>query len=235
MKGVFKLEKLFFSEPESPVDGDPNTFLLPNIHIESDYHAKSAFTERDTDCIEHWVEDKEYTSQTNYPLQTRCTMEATYEIGPDYSITKERPFTSYKVYEMPMDSYDRERKGLFKRHFYKTIAPWTTENPIFMHLVSTDPEVVKRAVDQCQECGYEMIILSFGSGLNIEDISEENIARFKALVDYAHSKGIEMGCYSLLASRWISDEVDCINPETGKRGGMRYGSAPCLCSDWGEE
>ena len=231
----FKLEKLFFSEPESPVDGDPNTFLLPNIHIESDYHAKSAFTERDTDCIEHWVEDKEYTSQTNYPLQTRCTMEATYEIGPDYSITKERPFTSYKVYEMPMDSYDRERKGLFKRHFYKTIAPWTTENPIFMHLVSTDPEVVKRAVDQCQECGYEMIILSFGSGLNIEDISEENIARFKALVDYAHSKGIEMGCYSLLASRWISDEVDCINPETGKRGGMRYGSAPCLCSDWGEE
>ncbi|MBQ5785893.1 MAG: alpha-galactosidase, partial [Alistipes sp.] len=231
----FKLEKLFFTEPESPVDGDPNTFLLPNIHIESDYHAKSAFTERDTDCIEHWVEDKEYTSQTNYPLQTRCTMEATYEIGPDYSITKERPFTSYKVYEMPMDSYDRERKGLFKRHFYKTIAPWTTENPIFMHLVSTDPEVVKRAVDQCQECGYEMIILSFGSGLNIEDISEENIARFKALVDYAHSKGIEMGCYSLLASRWISDEVDCINPETGKRGGMRYGSAPCLCSDWGEE
>jgi hypothetical protein len=231
----FKLEKLFFTEPESPVDGDPNTFLLPNIHIESDYHAKSAFTERDTDCIEHWVEDKEYTSQTNYPLQTRCTMEATYEIGPDYSITKERPFTSYKVYEMPMDSYDRERKGLFKRHFYKTIAPWTTENPIFMHLVSTDPEVVKRAVDQCQECGYEMIILSFGSGLNIEDISEENIARFKALVDYANSKGIEMGCYSLLASRWISDEVDCINPETGKRGGMRYGSAPCLCSDWGEE
>jgi hypothetical protein len=134
-----------------------------------------------------------------------------------------------------MDSYDRERTGLFKRRFYKTIAPWTTENPIFMHLTSTNPEIVKRAVDQCQECGYEMIILSFGSGLNMEDISEENIARFKALVDYAHSKGVEMGCYSLLASRWIGDDVDCINPKTGKRGGMRYGSAPCLCSDWGEE
>lgn len=231
----FKLERLFFSEPESPVDGDPNKFLLPNIHIESDYHAKSAFTERDTDCVEHWITDPEYTSQTNYPLQTRCTMEATYELGPDFSITKEQPFTSYKVYEMPMDSYDRERTGLFKRRFYKTIAPWTTENPIFMHLTSTDPKIVKRAVDQCQECGYEMIILSFGSGLNMEDISEENIARFKALVDYAHSKGVEMGCYSLLASRWIGDDVDCINPKTGKRGGMRYGSAPCLCSDWGEE
>ena len=80
-----------------------------------------------------------------------------------------------------------------------------------------------------------MIILSFGSGLNAEDISEENIAKYKALVDYAHSKGIEMGCYSLLASRWISDEVDVINPKTGKRGGAIFGSSPCLCSDWGYE
>ena len=80
-----------------------------------------------------------------------------------------------------------------------------------------------------------MIILSFGSGLNAEDISEENIARFKSLVDYARGKGIDMGCYSLLASRWISDEVDVINPKTGKRGGMTFGSSPCLSSDWGHE
>ena len=44
-----------------------------------------------------------------------------------------------------------------------------------------------------------------------------------------------MGCYSLLASRWISYEVDVINPKTGKRGGMTFGSSPCLCSDWGYE
>lgn len=78
-----------------------------------------------------------------------------------------------------------------------------------------------------------MIILSFGSGANAEDVSEENIAHLKKLVDYAKNKGIEMGCYALLASRWISDEVDVINPETGKRGGMHFGSSPCLCSEWG--
>lgn len=104
-----------------------------------------------------------------------------------------------------------------------------------MHLTSTDPEVVRTAVDQCAATGYEMIILSFGSGLNAEDISEENIAKFKSLVDYARGKGIDMGCYSLLASRWISDEVDVINPKTGKRGGMTFGSSPCLSSDWGHE
>ena len=36
-----------------------------------------------------------------------------------------------------------------------------------------------------------------------------------------------------LASRWISDDVDVINPATGHRGGMHFGSSPCLASEWG--
>lgn len=232
----FKLENLAFVEPESPVEEqDPKEFIHPNIHVESDYHVGPGFTERETNSVVHWVADKDYTSQTSYTLKTPCVLDVSLDIGPDVEISREQPFASYKVYEMPMDSYDRERMGLFKRRMQLTIAPWTSENPIFMHLTSTNPEVVKRAVDQCVECGYEMVILSFGSGLNAEDISEENIARFKELVDYANSRGIELGCYSLLASRWISDEVDIINPKTGKRGGMTFGSSPCLCSDWGYE
>lgn len=232
----FKLENLAFVEPESPVEEqDPKEFIHPNIHIESDYHVGPGFTERETNSVVHWVADKDYTSQTSYTLKTPCVLDVSLDIGPDVEVSREQPFASYKVYEMPMDSYDRERMGLFKRRMQLTIAPWTSENPIFMHLTSTNPEVVKRAVDQCVECGYEMVILSFGSGLNAEDISEENIVRFKELVDYANSRGIELGCYSLLASRWISDEVDIINPKTGKRGGMTFGSSPCLCSDWGYE
>ena len=78
-----------------------------------------------------------------------------------------------------------------------------------------------------------MIILSFGSGLDMEKESPEYYKKFKEYVDYAKSKGIEVGGYSLLSSRWISDEVDVINPETGTRGGMIFGSSPCLSSDWG--
>lgn len=231
----FKVEFLAMAEPESPGGGDPRTFLLPNIHVESDYACGGSFTEKETDITEKWVTDPRYTSQRNWLMQTPCILEVSPKIGPDQLIAAGDSFRSFGVYEMPFDSYDRERKGLFTRNMYRTIAPWTTENPIFMHLTSTDPEVVKTAVDQCADTGYEMIILSFGSGLNAEDVSDENIARFKSLVDYASTKGIDMGCYSLLASRWISDDVDVINPATGKRGGMTFGSSPCLSSDWGHE
>ena len=231
----FCLEQLAFAEPESPGGGNPDKFRLPNIHVESDYACGGEFMERETDITEKWVSDPLYTSQRNYPMATPCILEVSPPLGPDYTVQPNKSFGSFKTYLMPFDSDDRERKGLFKRRFHYTVAPWATENPIFMHLTSSDPSVIRTAIDQCAETGYEMVIISFGSGLNAEDVSEANLAKYKALVDYGRSKNIELGCYSLLSSRWISDEVDVINPKTGKRGGMRFGSAPCLSSDWGYE
>jgi hypothetical protein len=137
------------------------------------------------------------------------------------------------VYELIYDSYDRERKGLSVRKLYRTIAPWVTENPIFMHLTFSDPEKIKAAINQCQEVGFEMIILSFGSGLDMESTNEAYIRKIKDLVEYAHAKGIELGGYSLLASRRISDADDVIDPKTGKPGHAVFGNSPCLLSKWG--
>lgn len=232
---AFTLEQLAMAEPESPVEAlKPEQFLKPNIHVESDW-AFLGFTEREAERTEHWNTDPRYTSQCNYPMVTPCLLEVKLPMGPDIDIPQDSTFTTFRTWIMPFDSDDRERKGLFLKRMYRKIAPWITENPIFMHCTSTDPRVVKEAIDQCKATGYEMVILSFGSGLNMENESEENILKFRELTEYAHSQDIELGGYSLLSSRWISDEVDVINPATGKRGGMIFGSSPCLCSDWGKE
>ena len=229
---AFRLEHLAFVEPESL---DASTDLLPSIgiHVESDYNCKGTFTHRSTDITTHWVTDPLYTTQRDYGNHTRCMLDVAPPIGPAQTLDKGERLTTFTVYEMPFDSQDRERQGLFQRHFYRTVAPWTTENPIFLHLTSSDPVVIRRAVDQCAETGYEMIIISFGSGLNAEDVSDGNIAFWKEMVDYAHSRGIEMGCYSLLASRSVGAADDCINPTTGKPGGMTFGNSPCVQSRWG--
>ena len=59
--------------------------------------------------------------------------------------------------------------------------------------------------------------------------------RIKELVEYAHSRGIELGGYSLLSSRRISDKHDVIDVETGRPGGAKFGNAPCIGSEWGQE
>ena len=224
----FTLEELAIVEYETNVDHVPASPDERTLHVESDFAQVSCGTT-------YWETDPRYTTQVNYNLQTPCILVSRLPYGPDETIVPGGSFESYRNWLMPYDSEDRERKGLSLKRFCFSHAPATTENPIFLHCTTTKPEELKIAIDQCAETGYEMVILSFGSGLNMEDESEENIAKYKEYVDYAHSKGLEIGGYSLLASRWISDDVDIINPVTGKRGGMTFGSSPCLSSEWGHE
>jgi hypothetical protein len=102
-----------------------------------------------------------------------------------------------------------------------------------MHVRNAETKVFRNAVDQCAEVGFEMIIYTFGSGLNMENEDPAYLAKVKTDVDYAHSKGIEVGAYSLFSSRRIDDANDVINPKTGKPGGAIFGNAPCFGSAWG--
>lgn len=227
-------EILATPEEESTVVGQPDKIRTPHgIYVESNYTFNNSMTARLSDQTTHWKTDSTYTSQVNYDLQTPCLLEVHPKVPVGIALAAGEHFESIRTYELLLDGYDRERNGLAKRRMYRTIAPWSTENPIFMHLVSTDPVKVKNIIDQCAATGYEGVILSFGSGLNMEDTSEVNIAKFKALADYAHSKKVLLGGYSLFSSRRISDEDDVINPATGKPGGAFFGNAPCLGSKWG--
>lgn len=54
----------------------------------------------------------------------------------------------------------------------------------------------------------------------------------KKYADYANSKGVAIGGYSLLSSRSISEKDDVIDPKTGKTGGFAvFGSSPCPGSE----
>ena len=171
--------------------------------------------------------DPEYTSQVDYLCKYPILLTSKPPLGPYKKLSDGESFTSYSAHLMLFDETDRMRRMLQIDRFYQLLAPWTTENPIYVHIISDDYERLKACVDQCVEVGFEMIILSFGSGLNMEDASPENIAKFKKIADYAHAKGIEIGGYSLLASRSIDAENDVVADR------ITFGASPCLGSKWG--
>jgi hypothetical protein len=230
---TFTSEILAVVESESLVN-EPNHWELPNLHIESDY-AFHGDDPRTADQTTHWVPDPQYTTQVNYVRRSPVLLESRPPLGPDVSIEPGRTFVSFRTFELVHDSTERERQGLAVRRMYRTIAPWVTENPILMHVRHASPEAVRLAIDQCAEVGFEMVIMTFGSGFNMENTDPAYRDRIKELVDYAHRKGIQLGGYSLLASRRIGDEHDVINPKTGKPGGAIFDNSPCLCSAWGRQ
>lgn len=204
------------------------------IYIETDYAFNNSMRYDISDQTTHWLADSTYTSQVNYNYQTPCLLEVYPPAVTAVEVKNEENFNSVHSFELLMDSYDRERRGLSIRKMYQKIAPWTTENPIFMHLVSKNDQEVKKAIDQCAETGYEALILSFGSHCNMEDTSLNNLNKWKKITAYAHDKGIRIGGYSLFSSRKISDSADVIDPITGKPdAGAFFGHAPCLGSKWG--
>ena len=227
-------ESLGLVEEESAVVGSPEQMKKQHgIYVETNYAFNNAMCYDISDQTTHWVTDSSYTSQVNYNYQTPCVLEVYPEKVKAVELAPGETIKSPRTHELLMDSYDRERRGMMIQRMYATVAPWTTQNPIFMHLVSSNDQQVMTAVDQCAATGYEALILSFGSHCNMEDTSASNVTRWKKLTDYAHSKGILVGSYSLFSSRRINDETDVIDPKTGKPGGAFFGNAPCMGSQWG--
>ena len=231
---TFTSEILAAVEYESQVEaaGAPEN---PYIQVETDYSFVATHPGSGSNKVANWVPDKQYTTQVNYRLQAPLLLETKPALGPAQVVQPGGAFETFRIFELIHDNTERERRGLAVRRMYRTLAPWTTENPILMHVRSADPESVKLAIDQCAAVGFEMVIMSFGSGFSIEKEDPAYLAQIKKLVDYGKSKGVELGGYSLLASRKIDAEDDVINPATGKPGGAIFGDSPCLGSRWGNE
>ncbi len=228
-------EILGLVEEESAVMGSPEIMKKQHgIYVETNYAFNNAMRYDLSDQTTHWKTDSVYTSQVNYNYQTPCLLEVYPEKVTAVKLRPNEVFNSVRTHELLLDSYDRERRGLAIRKMYATVAPWTAENPIFMHLISRNDEQVKSAIEQCASTGYEAVILSFGSHCNMEDTTIVNINKWKQLAQLAHQKGIKIGGYSLFSSRRISDSDDVIDPASGKPDvSALFGNAPCMGSNWG--
>ncbi|MEE2941267.1 MAG: hypothetical protein VX460_12835, partial [Planctomycetota bacterium] len=207
-----------------------------HFHVETDYAFGGMVPENAQAQIVHWRADPEFHTQVNYLKSTPCQLEVEPLHGPDLILEPGDELEGWWTFELVHGDTDRELRSMAQRRMYRTLAPWVTENPLILHVVSTDADVVERAIDQAAECGFEMVSLSFGSGLNMEDDRASNHARFRELSRYAAERGIRLGGYSLLASRRIQPDGDnAINVETGEPGGQTFGFAPALASAWGQE
>jgi hypothetical protein len=229
----FVSERLAFVEAESDVEkGGAARWRRPPLEVFSDYSFGGGDV-RSANQTTEYVPDPDYTSQVNYRLEMPAIVVSRPPLGPAWPVAPGERFETFRTFVLVYDSDDRERRGLALRRSLRTLAPWATENPLMMHVRRADTETFRAAVDQCAETGFEMIIYTFGSGIDMETGDVAEIARIRDDVAYAHERGLEVGAYSLFSSRTVSPEDDAINPDTGRPGGTTFGNAPCLGSAWG--
>ncbi len=229
----FSSEILALVERDSWVEVRENVAVPrpDSLHVETDM----AFSAFNHECgnrhVVHWRSDPQYRTQVNYARQTPCLLVVEPTYGPEQTVGPGKTFESFRTFELAYDSGERERRSLSLRRMYRTIAPWVTENPLMHHMKVARPDAVRRAIDQAAEVGFEMIILSFGSGFNMDNESAGYLDAWKSVADHARSKGIEIGSYSLLSSR-NAGGGNMIVPPKGQR--CTHGRCPALTSPWGQ-
>ena len=223
--------------PEAPLDY-LDRFM--DLFVVTDYAMGGDMEAMKDNPAVHWKLDPAYRASgiQYYGLYQPAMLECSPLIGPALDLAAGETWESFRTFELLRDGSDRERRGLAECRFWSTFAPWTRENPVYMHITFSDPAKIRAAIDQCSEVGFEMMILSFGSGNNPESRDVRYQKTMKELVDYATSKGIVLGGYSLLASRGGAPDQLCIAKDTGKPAthqieGSHFGASPCLCSRWG--
>lgn len=230
--------KTYPSQTDAPrdyIDRFTQLFVVTDYAMGGDMEAM-----KDNPAV-RWVFDHpeyEKTGIRYYGQYKPARLEVTPLLGPGKNIRPNERFTSCRAFEMLRDATDRERRGLAECKFWRMMAPWTQENPIFMHVRKADEASVKKAVDQCADVGFEMVIMTFGSGFDIENDSASYLNKMKKLETYAAQKGVVLGGYSLLASRGAKEKDAAISHKTGKPAntgeeGSRFGVSPCIASDWG--
>jgi hypothetical protein len=219
-------------EHTSEVDALSVGLTPPNLHVETEMAFGGMTSQGANRRSYRWVADPDYHTQVNYEKKTPCLLEIGPDLGPAQKLESGKRWSSYRGWVLAQDSYDRERSGLAVRKLLRCIAPWATENPLMMHLIASDEASVMRAIDQCHEVGFEMLILSFGSGFNLESSNVATMQKAQKFAQAAKSKNIEIGSYSLLASRSISAKDDVVMREGQK---PVFGNSPCLESPWGKD
>ena len=232
----FRKQPVQTDAPRDYIDRFTQLFVVTDYAMGGDMEAM-----KDNPAV-RWVFDHpeyEFTGIRYYGQYKPARLEVTPLLGPGMEIKAGDSFESCTAFEMLRDATDRERRGLAECKFWRMMAPWTQENPIFMHVRQSDSEAVKQAIDQCAAVGFEMVIMTFGSGFKIENDSASYLQRMKELSDYAAGKGIAIGGYSLLASRGAKETDAAISHRTGKPAqtreeGSRFGVSPCIASDWGD-
>ncbi len=230
----FTAEDLAVVEQDIPVEtrDDVPVPHPDTLHVETDM-AFSGFTHQNSNRhAVHWKTDPAFQTQINYLLQSPCHLLVEPTYGPAQTIAPGKSFESFRVFELVYDGSDHERRALALKRMYRTVAPWVTENPLMMHMRTGQPEAVREAIDQCAEVGFEMLILSFGSGFDAENDDPQYLQQWKEIADYAHDRGIQIGCYSLLSSRRVADEQMIVSPPGQSPA---HGNCPALTSAWGQE
>lgn len=179
---------------------DTKTITIDNIYtdiLKITENRDTVFVDSDYDSSTDFLGLELSKYARHYARYQYAFLEVAPEFRMNIKVGAGEEAESIVAFELLFGAEYYEQRLIEVKTMYRKIAPWCTDNVLFFHLISNSSSAIRKAVDQCAEIGIEMIIQSFGSGVNMESGRKSYLERIKKAYDYGHKKGIRMGAYTL--------------------------------------
>lgn len=188
------------------------------------------------------IDDREIYVETDFNggcmLNNNRTLSVNYNktgvcayFEPNTILQANETFDSLRAYELLHFAKPYEQRMIEVKEMYRKLFPWVMDNPLIFHVTSDKTRRVKNAIGQAVAVGFDGVVQSFGSGINIENCSKYNIKRHKKLYDYAHLQGIKIGGYTLAI---VKNYRRVAGPERNDKVGAN-GIFRCLATQWSQK
>jgi len=118
-----------------------------------------------------------------------------------------------------------ERRGIIMKKFLSLIAPQGLENPLQNHLTASDSNSIRASCTEMASVGWEMLVLSYGSGFDVENTSPAYLAQYQSDIAFCNNLNIEVGGYDLVG--WTRDPGrgwEALNADGSNSGDACFGS-----------
>lgn len=152
-----------------------------------------------------------------------------FDVGPDADLKAGETFTGLRSYELVHTAKYYEQKMIEVKQMYRHIAPWVLESPFIYHILSDNSFRLRRAMDEISEIGFDSLIQSFGSKVNLESRREGYIKKHKSIYDYGKRKGLDVGGYTLAI---VKDYRPVKGPECNVYADPKGKIMRCLATEW---
>lgn len=155
-----------------------------------------------------------------------------FDVGPDADVNSGETFTGLRSYELVHTAKYYEQKMIEVKQMYRHIAPWVLESPFIYHILSDNSFRLRKAMDEISEIGFDSLIQSFGSKVNLESRRDGYLKKHKDIYDYGKSKGLGVGGYTLAI---VKNYRPVRGPECNVYADPKGKIMRCLATEWSKQ
>lgn len=141
-------------------------------------------------------------SKDNSKFYNNSIVNIAFDNGPYSEVLSGSIFEGFVIFELLHCSEHTYAKNNEIKEIYRTVAPWTLENPLVLCIPDNSIESIKNAILHAKEGGFDTVIHGFLNYFDFQKLNDKQLGAYKEVYSFAKKNDIKLGFFSSLGNTY---------------------------------